>query len=1363
MLECFQKSLDKFDSLGAATKTAEKHDGVLPAADVPIESPVSSDGLMALNQTHRQADMESGSLAMDTSTAPDPRVQADYNVACLRRRAWAKSKDSTWLESEEEGPQQNQRAGEEQTPSEETGQVPNNIASWLIKCRTPLGASLDDQTASPSKGVQKNGCSFEDDLSLGAEANHLQSSNNTSESCVSELLDLYEEDPEEILLNLGFGREEPDLASKVPSRFFNNSSIARGIDIKVYLGAQLQRMEVEHPNYALTSRFRQIEVLTTVANEFFQLYSQVSGQPVQRISSKDQGGGEGEENESCPPLKKTNSARNVAKLLKKTISKKNLLAASPESPETNNQQPQLNGHANPDHTHSNGHSNGHANGPEQNGSSTDPDHQADTINQKHMRRKDCFLATVTEESNGDGDDSPEQSSASPAANGEHEPESADSPSTNQRTEDRTQVGKEELEEKNRTSTPEKAHPSLALFKLAQKENTDSFEMEEINEDEGLPQRNSRATDLLRTVSQQSDSSGFAEEPSADSNIYLKVQESSDSCDSETTVTSLPSLDVATPVPMDQPAFEMPDTYEEEAGAAAAAAEAEGRSGSREDDHDGSLEQILQYSLHHLPKNIGTQQDEIREEELVESEHQNDSQPEPEQVIIPAAEQEPQPELEHTPNQTETAADAEPPTEGAGAEEQAQEEQGTLDDSGPLCFPPPPSSPVLCALYRAKQSQLSHGHDLTHIPGRGRGRRGIPLQRSSSLPSSLLSPTRVVSSVRIQFGRGQASCTQPRYSFKYTPEDKGEEEEEEEGEERSINCMSTLIINPASSSDSINKPPRLPPEGPVPPKPIPRYLLRSTCSLQSSSPPPEWSPGSLGHCWSTQSVPELFSNQQHPGQFQQNMSTKQNQQSWNSGQMMFRYPNPQTQYVNPSPSPSPNPSPSPYPFPLNPPQQYHSNLNPYTSAPNLLQHQYLPHHTSLNSLYQPPTSTIPQHDNPSSPGQHSKLHPRTPAMHQQGYNHLYGHQSPYNASPHGSQFASPYLGYNMYNMNPHLAYHNPVTQGPPFAPEHGLFHPGFATPPAGFYPGLASSLGSGHSLHPGLNPHAAPSPGASHGPSSTEMQLRRVLHDIKDTVQSLSQTQVGTPDVFSEPRGGLPSHKSLAEFQQKRQSLSLFRRQMMDLELSIIRQQAQVYKHLSPADRMEVEQLQSLRSAVREELQELEQQLEDRLMELTQSPPHGGLHRGGSVDSLSTASALRAMEPLSDLLREQLYLQSELSDDGHAPSSGPSSRSSSPVRGGSRQKGGVYRATININPVPPPRSITHTEEKEEEEELDEHEPDRGRGGGVPEEEGAAGGARVGNLQQLIKEIRESLAQEVRQEIYSELLAAVSPQPGSRQPL
>ncbi|KAM6955484.1 protein ITPRID2 [Lycodopsis pacificus] len=1369
--------------------------------------------------------MESGPLGMDTNIAPDPRVQSNCSLAFLRRRAWAQSKDSTWQESgagscgptsSQQEPQQNQTDGVEQRPSEEPGRVPNNITSWLIECRTPLAASLDDQSASPSRGALKNGCSFEDDLSLGAEANHLQSRNSKTESCfglaadqkrsqykerarsmnstgsgksstvssVSELLDLYEEDPEEILLNLGFGREEPNLASKVPSRFFSNTSTARGIDIKVYLGAQLQRMEVENPNYALTSRFRQIEVLTTVANEFFQLYSQVSGQPVQCISSKDQGR-EGGGDESTPPLRRSGSARNVAKLLKTTLSKHNLLAAAHESLEahTPNQQTQLNGHAPSGQSHTNA-------GPEQDGCSTDPAHQPETVNQNHMRKKDsCSLATVAEETSGDGDDSPEQSRTGPASNGGNHPESADSQSSNERTKEGTQMVKEEqVEEKILTPIPEKAPPTLAPLKLAQlrTENTDSFDMEEIqsNEDEALPPRTSSGTDLLRTVSQQSDSSGFAEEPSADSNSYLKVQESSDSCDSETTVTSHPSIDVATPLAMDQPAFELPDGQEEDAEPDVAA-EADGRSNSKgEDKHDGNSVQILQYIAHHLPRNrpMGTQQDETGEEEQVERGEQTDSEPEQNtSQSMSAAEQEPQPELEHTQNQTaseqepqhtqnqnETATDTEPPTEGVCAEDEAKEEHAFLAGYGSLYRPPAPSSPVLSALIRAKQKQVTRGEqwvnpqsaDLPQTPGGERGRRGIPLQRSSSLPSlpsSFPSPCRIVSSVRIQFGRGQASCTQPRYSFKYNHVGKGEEEEGQ------TNCLSTLIINPAPSPDSDNQPPSLPTEASIPPKPIPRYLLRSTCSLQNSSPPYDLSPGDA-HTWSTQSVPDLSSNQQQSGQFHQNMTANQNQQNWYPGQTMFRYPNPNptAQYVYPSPNPSPSLNPSPYPFSLNPPPQYPSPLHPYASFPNLLHRQNLTHHSSLTSLYQSTTPTVSQHSSLSNLHQPSastaphpfnlgNLHPGSPAMHHQTYNQLYGHQSPYHASPHGSQFASPYLGNHVYNMNPHLAFPHPVTQCPPLAPEHGL-HPGFAPPAPGFFPGLASSF------HPGLAPHTAPGSGPSQGPSSTEMQLRRVLHDIRGTVQNLSQKRADTPDAFSEHRAALPNHQSLAEFQQKRQSLNLFRTQMTDLEQSIIQQQALVYKHLSPADRMEVEQLQSLRSAVREELQELEQQLEDRLMELTHHTQHRGHHRDSSFDSMSTTSALRAMEPVSDLLREQLLLQSELSYDGHSPSTAPSSRASSPAPGGGNgeQKGGLYRTSININPVPPPRPNTRTEEEGESD-----------GGGVPEEQGALGGIGVGNLQQLIREIRESVAQEVRQEIYSELLAAVSPRqlplPGRQHPL
>lgn len=110
--------------------------------------------------------------------------------------------------------------------------------------------------------------------------------------------------------------------------------------------------------------------------------------------------------------------------------------------------------------------------------------------------------------------------------------------------------------------------------------------------------------------------------------------------------------------------------------------------------------------------------------------------------------------------------------------------------------------------------------------------------------------------------------------------------------------------------------------------------------------------------------------------------------------------------------------------------------------------------------------------------------------------------------------------------------------------------------------------------------------------------------------------------------------------------------------------------------------------------------------------------------------------MSDLLREQLFLQSELSSNGCAPSTNPSSRSCSPVRGGddSEQRQSVYRASINITPALPPRPNACTEGGVEIEGVRDAEGGRDEGGGGElAEDRATGGVRVENLQQLIREV------------------------------
>uniref|UniRef100_A0A8B9G507 ITPR-interacting domain-containing protein n=1 Tax=Amazona collaria TaxID=241587 RepID=A0A8B9G507_9PSIT len=158
-----------------------------------------------------------------------------------------------------------------------------------------------------SAACGSTGTSFEDDLTLGAEGTNtpllplaphchqrqllLHHTSSVSMGwdarpiAISEVLERWEGDAEEILYNLGFVRSEPGTASRVPTRFLVAPSNAKGIDFQLFLKAQVQRMEMEDPCLTLASRFQQVQALAATADAFFCLYSYVSRSPVQRISS----------------------------------------------------------------------------------------------------------------------------------------------------------------------------------------------------------------------------------------------------------------------------------------------------------------------------------------------------------------------------------------------------------------------------------------------------------------------------------------------------------------------------------------------------------------------------------------------------------------------------------------------------------------------------------------------------------------------------------------------------------------------------------------------------------------------------------------------------------------------------------------------------------------------------------------------------------------------------------------------------------------------------------------------------------------------------------------------------------------------
>ncbi|KAG5849955.1 hypothetical protein ANANG_G00077190 [Anguilla anguilla] len=167
----------------------------------------------------------------------------------------------------------------------------DSVQQWLMSsCQEQVKSDPDLDASEPLKRQ----ASGEDDLVLGVEAslygrnpelktaeevprspqavppltrwNSLTSAVSAQSGALSvmDVLNLWHDDPEELLLELGFGSEEPDISARIPARFINHQSRAQGINIQVFLEAHKNRLDLENPD--VSSRFRQLEVLQQVTS-----------------------------------------------------------------------------------------------------------------------------------------------------------------------------------------------------------------------------------------------------------------------------------------------------------------------------------------------------------------------------------------------------------------------------------------------------------------------------------------------------------------------------------------------------------------------------------------------------------------------------------------------------------------------------------------------------------------------------------------------------------------------------------------------------------------------------------------------------------------------------------------------------------------------------------------------------------------------------------------------------------------------------------------------------------------------------------------------------------------------------------------
>ncbi|KAM6134648.1 LOW QUALITY PROTEIN: protein ITPRID1 [Pterocles gutturalis] len=149
---------------------------------------------------------------------------------------------------------------------------------------------------------------------------------------ITEWLVLWEKDPVEILLDLGFGTEEPDVCTKIPPRFLSGASAAKGINTQVFLEAQKQRMDTERPNFY--ERFRQLEVLDQVTSALSSLLTDVNTQQIKAQDTSREETGLLDAAGSRPVV--TQAERRIGQLLKRASQQTALLQQGSWAPGEDN-------------------------------------------------------------------------------------------------------------------------------------------------------------------------------------------------------------------------------------------------------------------------------------------------------------------------------------------------------------------------------------------------------------------------------------------------------------------------------------------------------------------------------------------------------------------------------------------------------------------------------------------------------------------------------------------------------------------------------------------------------------------------------------------------------------------------------------------------------------------------------------------------------------------------------------------------------------------------------------------------------------------------------------------------------------------